>query len=47
MDARRKRWIAALAVYLTWVAALGTLAVASGRRPPQRHRPPAPAAAPR
>jgi hypothetical protein len=33
MDARRKRWMAALGLFLFWVAALGAMAVFSGRRP--------------
>ena len=37
MDARRKRWLAALVVFLVWVAGLGTMAVFSARRPAQ-HR---------
>jgi hypothetical protein len=32
----RKRFVAALAVYLAWVAALGTLAALSGYRPASR-----------
>jgi len=32
----RKRFLAALAAYLIWVAALGTLAVFSGSRPAPR-----------
>jgi hypothetical protein len=41
MDERRKttdrrRFAAALAVYLLWVAALGALAALSGRRPAPR-----------
>jgi hypothetical protein len=39
MDDRRKRWIAALGVFLAWVAALGTMAVFSGRRPIQAEHP--------
>jgi hypothetical protein len=35
MDARRKRWIAALGLFFVWVAALGAMAVFSGRRPTQ------------
>ena len=35
MDARRKRWMAALGLFLVWVAALGAMAVFSGRRPTQ------------
>jgi hypothetical protein len=35
MDARRKRWMAALGLFLVWVAALGVMAVFSGRRPTQ------------
>jgi hypothetical protein len=35
MEARRKRWLAALVLFLVWVAALGALAVVSGRRPTQ------------
>jgi hypothetical protein len=43
MEARAqyKRWIAALAVFLIWVAALGAMAVGSGRRPGQHPRVPA------
>jgi hypothetical protein len=33
MGARHKRWIAALVLFVVWVAALGTMAVVSGRRP--------------
>ena len=36
MDARRLRFYAALAVFALWVAALGWLAVRSGRKPPPR-----------
>jgi hypothetical protein len=32
----RKRFVAALAVYLVWVAALGALAALSGHRPAPR-----------
>jgi len=35
VDARRKRWMAALGLFLVWVAALGAMAVFSGRRPAQ------------
>jgi hypothetical protein len=35
MDVRR-RFVAALVVYALWVAALGALAVVSGREPPRR-----------
>ena len=42
MDARRKRWFAALGLFLAWVAALGTMAVLSGRRPAPHHRADAP-----
>ena len=35
MDVRR-RFLAALAVFALWVAALGVLAVLSGREPPRR-----------
>jgi hypothetical protein len=38
MDARRKRWIAAVVVFLVWVATLGTMAVLSGRRPTEHPR---------
>ncbi len=38
MEARRRRWIAALMVFVLWVAGLAAMAVFSGRRPP-RHRP--------
>jgi hypothetical protein len=38
MDARRKRWIAALVLFLLWVVSLGAMAVFSGRRPTQHHR---------
>jgi hypothetical protein len=43
MDAKRKRFVAALVVYLAWVAALGVLAAVSSKRPAPR----AAAAAPR
>ena len=36
MDARRLRFYAALTVFALWVAALGWLAVRSGRKPPPR-----------
>ncbi len=36
MDARRLRFYAALTAFALWVAALGWLAVRSGRRPPPR-----------
>jgi len=36
MDAGRKRWIAALSLFLAWVATLATMAVCSGHRPTQR-----------
>jgi uncharacterized membrane protein len=39
MDVRR-RFVAALAVFALWVAALGALAVVSGREPP--HQPTSP-----
>ena len=34
MDARRKRWYAALMIFVLWVAALGAMAVVSGAPPP-------------
>ena len=34
MDTRRRRFIAALIGFVFWVAALGTMAVLSGREPP-------------
>lgn len=33
MDVRRVRFLAALAAFVVWVAALGVLAAVSGRRP--------------
>jgi hypothetical protein len=42
MNARYKRWIAALVVFLAWVATLSTMAVVSGRRPTHHHKVPAP-----
>jgi hypothetical protein len=33
MDARHKRWTAALVLFLAWVVALGAMAIFSGRRP--------------
>ncbi len=36
MDGRRLRFLAAVVVFLLWVAALGTLALRSGRKPPKR-----------
>jgi hypothetical protein len=36
MDVRRRRFAAALIGFFLWVAALGTLAVLSGREPPLR-----------
>jgi hypothetical protein len=38
MDARRKRWFAALGVFLVWVAALAAMAIFSGHRPTQHQR---------
>jgi hypothetical protein len=38
MDARRKRWYAALTIFFLWVAALGAMAVVSGRAPTDRPR---------
>ena len=38
MDARRKRWMAALGLFLVWVAALAAMAAYSGRRPMQHNR---------
>jgi hypothetical protein len=40
MDARRKRFLAALAVFLAWVAGLAALAASSARRPAERPHPP-------
>jgi hypothetical protein len=40
MDVRRRRLAAALIGFALWVAALGTLAVLSGREPPGRPAPP-------
>jgi hypothetical protein len=37
MDARRKRWKVAIGLFLVWVAALGAMAVFSGRRPTQHN----------
>lgn len=45
MDARRKRFTVALAVFALWVVSLAALAAYSGRRPVARGA--APAAAPR
>jgi hypothetical protein len=39
MDARRRRWIAAVVLFLVWVAALGAMALVSGRRPAQQQQP--------
>jgi hypothetical protein len=36
MDAGRKRWFAALGLFLVWVATLATMAVFSGHRPTRR-----------
>lgn len=36
MDARRKRFVLALTVFVLWVGALATLALVSGRKPPAR-----------
>jgi len=33
MDVRRTRFLAALALFLAWVAVLGAMALQSGRRP--------------
>jgi hypothetical protein len=44
MDVRRLRFTAALVVFALWVAALGVLAVVSGREPPRRTPQAAPAA---
>lgn len=33
MDARRLRFIAALMAFTLWIAALGLLAISSGRKP--------------
>jgi hypothetical protein len=41
MDARRRPFAAALIGFVLWVAALGTMAVLSGREPPVRPDPPA------
>jgi hypothetical protein len=38
MDGRRKRWYAALALFLVWVASLAAMAVLSGRRPTEHPR---------
>ncbi len=32
----RQRFLAALVLFVLWVAALGVLAVSTGRRPPER-----------
>jgi len=42
MDARHKRWIAALGLFLAWVVGLATMAVLSGHRPTHHHRVTAP-----
>jgi hypothetical protein len=42
MDVRRKRWYAAVTLFLVWVATLGVMAVLSGRRPPVHQRVQAP-----
>jgi hypothetical protein len=39
MEARRRRWIAAVVLFVVWVAALGALALSSGRRPAQHQHP--------
>jgi hypothetical protein len=39
VDARRKRWLAALGLFFVWVAVLGAMAVFSGRRPMQHDHP--------
>jgi hypothetical protein len=39
MDVRRRRFAAALIGFAVWVAALGTMAVLSGREPPRRPAP--------
>jgi hypothetical protein len=36
MDARRRRWIAAVLLFLVWVTALGAMALVSGRSPAPR-----------
>jgi hypothetical protein len=33
MDARRLRFVAALLAFALWIAALGVLAISSGRKP--------------
>jgi hypothetical protein len=38
MDSRRRRWIAALALYVAWVTVLGAMSLVSGRRPAQHQR---------
>jgi hypothetical protein len=40
-DTARRRFAAALFLYLAWVAALATMAVTSSRRPPVALYPPA------
>jgi hypothetical protein len=45
MDARRKRWIAAVVVFVVWVAVLGAMAALSARRPAQQEHPRVPATA--
>lgn len=37
MEARRLRFMAALIVFLLWIAGLGVLAAKSGNRPVARH----------
>lgn len=34
MDVRRRRFAAALTLFILWVVALGAMAVLSGRKPP-------------
>jgi hypothetical protein len=36
MDARKKRFAAALLLFATWIGVLGLLAISSSRRPMQR-----------
>ena len=37
MDTRRRKFAAALIVFLAWVATLGAMAIFSGHRPEVRH----------
>jgi hypothetical protein len=42
MEIRRRRFFAALGVFMVWVIFLGVLSAVSGRQPPERARAAAP-----